>query len=87
MNGYAPTARISPHAHERMEEMHVSSKRVKRLVRDFDLRRCSYAGRWVVTREDEPDICVVYVDDEDGTPLVVTVLVRSYAPYVRGECT
>ena len=66
-----------------MEEMDVSSKRVKRIVRNPDLRRVCHSNRWMVTRDDEPRIAVVYMMDETEAPLVITVLVRSYEEYAR----
>ena len=80
---YPPTARISEHAHLRMEEMHVPAKRVKRIVRDPHTRLATYANRYIATREDDREIAVVVTMDADGVPLVVTVIPRTYEPYDR----
>lgn len=66
--------------------MGVSTKRVKRVVRDPDTRHTSYDGRFVVTSEKDPQIAVVYGFDDDGTQTVITVLWRTPEQYDRPEC-
>lgn len=79
---HPPTARLTAHAQQRCNEMQVSSKRVKRLVRNPSINHVTWANRWVATSNDDPDIAVVYAV-ADGQPTVITVLWRSAVPYDR----
>lgn len=77
------TAVLSRHARERCAEMGVGSKRVKRLLRQPDITRTSYMGRYVAVADSDPEIAVVYAQASDGTHTVITVLYRRYDSYTR----
>jgi len=77
------TARLSPHARQRCLEMHVETKRIKRLLRQPTLTYATYKSRWMATSEADPEIAVVYAKSPDGTLDVITVLVRTYDEYQR----
>jgi hypothetical protein len=77
------TARLTPHARARCAEMHVETKRVKRLLRRPTLTYATYADRLMATSEEDPEIAVVFAKGPDGTLDVITVLVRSYDEYSR----
>lgn len=61
--------------------MGVTTKRVKRILRDPDLTYKSGEGR-LAWRSDDPTIAVVYVDN-DGTPVALTVVPRTSERYER----
>jgi hypothetical protein len=77
------TARLTNHARQRCDEMRVQTKRVKRLVREPDITRTSYDGRWLAVSDRDPEIAVVYAKHPDGTCTVITVLYRQYDTYIR----
>ena len=81
----AVTATLSEHARQRAAAMGVCTKRIKRIVRNPDILRVSYRGRWVATSDADPELAVVYTVDPGGQPVVVTVLYRNYQWYDR--CT
>lgn len=74
-----PTARMSAHALARCAEMGITTKRVKRVVRDPDLRYTTF-GSVMVCRYDEPDFRAVVDGD-----LVVTVLPWTTERYERAS--
>ena len=78
-----PTARLTQHARQRCDEMRVGTKRVKQLLRNPDVVRCSYNDRWLAVSDADPEIAVVFAKDPDGTCTVITVLYRSYDIYNR----
>lgn len=80
MPGNLPTARLSAHAVARCEEMGIRTKRVKRVVRDPDLRYTT-RGCLMVCRYDEPDFRVVV----DTSNVVVTVLPWTDEQYERAS--
>ena len=77
------TAKLSEHARRRCLEMHVTTKRVKKLVRQPDITRTSYNGRWLAVSDADPEIAVVYAKAPDGTCTVITVLYRQLDYYRR----
>lgn len=77
------TARLSQHARHRCAEMHVNTKRVKRLLRSPDITRTSYNDRYLAVADSDPEIAVVYAKHADGTCTVITVLYRQYDTYIR----
>lgn len=77
------TARLSDHARARAAEMHVETKRVKRLLRRPDVTRASKLGRYVAVSDADPEIAVVYVNEPGGAVVVVTVLYRQLDWYDR----
>lgn len=80
-----PTPRLSIHARDRCAEMDVRTRRVKRIVQSPDVRRPSGSGTdaMIATRDDEPDLAVVYVTPADGVPLITTVVWRTVHDYER----
>ena len=78
-----PTPRLSQHARQRCDEMHVGTKRVKRLLRSPDVVRCSYNDRYLAVSDADPEIAVVFAKHPDGTCTVITVLYRTYEDYTR----
>jgi len=78
-----PTARLTQHARQRCDEMRVGTKRVKQLLRNPDVVRCSYNDRWLAVSDADPEIAVVFARQPDGTCTVITVLYRSYNIYNR----
>lgn len=74
------TPKLTEHARQRCAEMGLTTRRVKRVVRDPDLVYTSY-GRRLMCRYDEPTFRVVV--DEYG--LVITVLLWTYDPYARAS--
>lgn len=77
------TARMTEHARRRCVEMRVGTKRVKRLLRNPDITRTSYMGRYLAVSDADPEIAVVYAKGADGTCTVITVLYRQYSYYQR----
>ena len=80
-----PTARLTEHARRRCVEMHVGTKRVKQLLRNPDIVRCSYGERFLAVADADPEIAVVYARQPDGTLTVITVLYRRYDRYSRAS--
>jgi hypothetical protein len=76
------TARLTEHARLRAAEMHVETKRVKRLLRRPDVTRPSKLGRYVAVSDSDPELAVVFVK-ENGTLVVITVLYRQLDWYDR----
>jgi len=84
---YPVTPRLSEHARARCDEMHVETKRVKRLLREPDMTRPGHEpGRIMAMSDKDPDLIVVY-KVEDGEQIVITVLFRSYDRYDRATWT
>lgn len=77
------TALLTKHARERAAEMGVCTKRIKRLLRNPTINRVGRDGRWVATSQADPDIAVVYAPDEQGRPVVITLLWRAAEAYDR----
>lgn len=81
---------MSQHARERCAEMEISTKIAKRIVADPN--KITYPDRdragLVALSKIHPEYAAVYVDREDGTTLVITVLFREARQYVRNgaEC-
>lgn len=76
-----PTAKLSLHARQRAEEMGIVTKRIKRVVRNPDLRFPGQGGRFFVCRLDEPSFRVL-INGHDGLE-VITVVPWSYERYQR----
>jgi len=77
------TPRLTEHARQRCAEMHVETKRVKRLLQRPTLTYSTHSDRLMATSEADPEIAVVYANSPDGTVTVITVLLRSYDEYKR----
>jgi hypothetical protein len=75
------TPKLTHHARQRCLEMGVTTKRVKRMVRQPDVDRPSRGRRRIAVRDDDPAIACVYEQDEP--PLVITVLWRTQELYER----
>lgn len=77
MNGYPPTAKLTPHALQRCHEMGIRARIAKRIVR---LANVVYPGpkshgeNYVAICNDHPEFAVAYCPDEEGTPVILTVL-------------
>jgi hypothetical protein len=69
---------MSNHARLRCEQMGISTKVAKRIVRSHDVAWTDADGRSVATSEAHPDLAVVYADG-----VVITVLYRTQNAYVR----
>lgn len=81
-----PTPRLTDHARERAAEMGFSTKVAKKIVREPDLDYSSYSDRRVASRNDHPEIRVVYRPGEgDEPPLIVTILWNTTEIYTRPE--
>jgi hypothetical protein len=75
-----PTPKISAHARLRCQQMGVSTKRAKRVVREADI---VYVGNpkqsphaKVAMSNTDREIAVVFAEDPDGQQWVLTVLYR-----------
>jgi hypothetical protein len=73
VSDYPPTPQLCDHARQRCAEMGISTRRVKRVIREPDLSYCTYEGRMMMCRFDEPDFRVVVNTDGD-VPVAVTVV-------------
>lgn len=83
MSLHRPTPRLSQHARDRAAEMGVTTKVVKKIVRDPHTDYVTYADRRIASRNDYPEIRVVYRPDDP--PLVVTVVWNTPEVYTRPE--
>jgi hypothetical protein len=74
---------MSHHARERCAEMGISTKIAKRIVTDPN--RTTYPARpgTMALSALEPEYCAVFLEREDGTVLVLTVLWTTRERYVR----
>ena len=82
------TPRLSDHARLRCIQMEVNTKRVKRIV----LRPSmvvpgppSNPNSFVATAVDDPELRVAYGIDQDGRPIIITVLWNTQEDYVRPD--
>lgn len=82
------TPRITKHARQRCEEMGISTKVAKQIVRHADVthttdsrgRECQ---RFVCKSDKHPGYAVAYFKAPDGVPVVCTVLFDTAEEYVR----
>lgn len=75
------TPRLSIHARARCVEMEVSTKRVKRIVINADVRYQQSTGVTIARWDEDPTLAVVYVPG--APPVVVTVVFATPEEYVR----
>lgn len=82
------TPKLTTHARERCVEMGISTKIAKWIVRHADLRRPGNPGTdtVVATSRRYPDYAVVYAEEE-GAPVVITVLFNTVQFYARAGTT
>lgn len=80
------TPRMSHHARLRCEQMGLSTKVAKSIVRDHDVAWMNAEGETVATSDRYPDVTVAYVAAVDGGyPVVMTVLPRTQDTYRRPD--
>lgn len=79
------TPKLTNHARERCVEMHISTKRAKRVVRNADVRRPAERGAVLATWQGDPAIAVIYVEDQEPVPLITSVVWRTREQYERKE--
>ena len=72
---------MSYHARLRCEQMGISTKVAKQLVRNHTCSWTNPNGEVVATSDDHPDLAVVYSGEDP--PMVITVLYRTQDIYVR----
>lgn len=78
------TPRLTNHARQRCAEMDVCTKRAKRIAQDPDVTRPS--GKGILAKADfDPEIAVVYVEQDDGQRVILTVLLNTTEVYTRPE--
>lgn len=75
------TPRLTQHARDRCEEMRVSTKVAKNIVREHTVAWTNAEGRTVATSDRHPEVTVVYA--EGSPPTVLTVLWRTAERYDR----
>lgn len=87
MSGYPPTPILTTHARERCAEMQISTKVPKQIVRHADMVRPGKPGdpAMMATSDRYPDYAVVFSPGEPE--VIVTVLFREHADYVRDGAT
>ena len=87
-NQFALTPRLSDHARLRCIQMEVSTKRVKHIVQQPSMvvpGPPSNPNSFVATADYDPELRVPYGFEEDGRPLIITVLWNTQEDYVRPD--
>lgn len=85
---YALTPRLSDHARLRCIQMEVNTKRAKRIVQHPSMvipGPPSNKDSFIATSADDKELQVAYAIDEDGRPIIITVLWNTQEFYVRDD--